>query len=58
VVAVDDFHTLLTMLGVEMTVGTIPECDGSLGIMVFRIRGEHPFLPCYVVCVPAIDDPT
>jgi hypothetical protein len=29
-----------------------------LGILVFLIRGEHPFLPCHVVYAPAINDPT
>jgi hypothetical protein len=37
---------------------SIPECDSSLGIFVFLIGGEHPFLPCHVVCAPAINDPT
>jgi hypothetical protein len=29
-----------------------------LGILVFLIGGEHPFLPCHVVCASAINDPT
>jgi hypothetical protein len=37
---------------------SIPECDRSLGILVFLIGGEHPFLPGHMVCAPAIDDPT
>jgi hypothetical protein len=37
---------------------SISECDSSLGILVFLIGGEHLFLPCHVVCAPAIDDPT
>jgi hypothetical protein len=36
----------------------IPECDSSLGILVFLVGGEHLLLPCHVVCAPAIDDPT
>jgi hypothetical protein len=37
---------------------SIPECDSSLGIFVFLVGGEHPFLPCHVVCASAINDPT
>jgi hypothetical protein len=37
---------------------SIPECDSSLGILVFLVGGEHLLLPCHVVCAPAIDDPT
>jgi hypothetical protein len=37
---------------------SIPECDSSLGIFVFLIVGEHPFLPCHVVCASVIDYPT
>jgi hypothetical protein len=37
---------------------SIPECDSSLGIIVFLVGGEHPFLPCHVVCASAIDYPT
>jgi hypothetical protein len=37
---------------------SIPECDSSLGIMVFLIGGEHPFLPSHVVCAPAVNYPT
>jgi hypothetical protein len=37
---------------------SIPECDSSLGIIIFLIGGEHPFLPCHVVCALAIDYPT
>jgi hypothetical protein len=37
---------------------SIPECDSSLGILVFLIGGEHLLLTCHVVCAPAIDDPT
>jgi hypothetical protein len=40
------------------TLISIPECDSSLGIIVFLVGGEHPFLPCHVVCAPAINDPT
>jgi hypothetical protein len=29
-----------------------------LGIFVFLIGGEHPFLPCHVVCASSIDYPT
>jgi hypothetical protein len=29
-----------------------------LGIIVFLVGGEHPFLPCHVVCAPAISYPT
>jgi hypothetical protein len=29
-----------------------------LGILVFLVGGEHLFLPCHVVCAPAVDDPT
>jgi hypothetical protein len=29
-----------------------------LGIMVFLIGGEHPFLPSHVICAPAINYPT
>jgi hypothetical protein len=36
----------------------IPECDSSLGIIIFLVGGEHPFLPSHVVCAPAINDPT
>jgi hypothetical protein len=39
----------------DQTLISIPECDSSLGIFIFLIGGEHPFLPCHVVCVPAID---
>jgi hypothetical protein len=34
---------------------SIPECDSSLGIMVFLVGGEHSFLPSHVVCAPAIN---
>jgi hypothetical protein len=37
------------------TLISIPECDSSLGIFVFLIGGEYPFLPSHVVCAPAID---
>jgi hypothetical protein len=37
---------------------SIPECDGSLGIFVFLVGGEHLFLPCHVVCASAINNPT
>jgi hypothetical protein len=37
---------------------SIPECDRSLGILVFLVGGEHFLLPSHVVCAPAIDDPT
>jgi hypothetical protein len=37
---------------------SIPECDSSLGIFVFLVGGEHPFLPCHVVYASAINDPT
>jgi hypothetical protein len=30
----------------------------ATGINVFLVGGEHPFLPCHVVCAPAINDPT
>jgi hypothetical protein len=40
------------------TLISIPECDSSLGIFIFLIGGEDPFLPCHVVCAPAIDYPT
>jgi hypothetical protein len=36
---------------------SIPECDSSLGILVFLIGGEHLLLPCHVVRAPAVDDP-
>ena len=29
----------------DQTLISIPECDSSLGILVFLIGGEHPFLP-------------
>jgi hypothetical protein len=29
-----------------------------LGIMVFLVGGEHPFLPSHVVCAPTINYPT
>jgi hypothetical protein len=29
-----------------------------LGIIIFLVGGEHPFLPCHVVCASAINDPT
>jgi hypothetical protein len=32
--------------------------NGSLGILVFLIGGEHPFLPSHMVCASAINDPT
>jgi hypothetical protein len=28
-----------------------------LGILVFLVGGEHPFLLSHVVCAPAINDP-
>jgi hypothetical protein len=37
---------------------SIPECDRSLGILVFLVGGEHLLLPSHMVCAPAIDDPT
>jgi hypothetical protein len=37
---------------------SIPECDSSLGILVFLVGGEHSFLPGHVVCASAVDDPT
>jgi hypothetical protein len=40
-------HTLISIL----------ECDSSLGIFVFLIGGEHPFLPNHVVRAPSIDYP-
>jgi hypothetical protein len=36
----------------DQTLIYIPECDSSLGIFIFLIGGEHPFLPCHVVCAP------
>jgi hypothetical protein len=29
-----------------------------LGIFVFLVGGEYSFLPCHVVCAPAINYPT
>jgi hypothetical protein len=42
----------------DQTLVSIPECDSSLGIIIFLVGGEHPFLPCHVVCASAINDPT
>jgi hypothetical protein len=42
----------------DQTLFYIPECDSSLGIFIFLIGGEHPFLHCHVVCAPAINYPT
>ena len=41
----------------DQTLISIPECDSSLGILIFLV-GEHLLLPCHVVCAPAVDDPT
>jgi hypothetical protein len=29
-----------------------------LGIFIFLVGGEHPFLLCHVVCASAINNPT
>jgi hypothetical protein len=42
----------------DQTLISIPECDSSLGIFVFLVGGEHPFLPCHMVYASAINDPT
>jgi hypothetical protein len=42
----------------DQTLISIPECDSSLGTIVFLVGGEQPFLPSHVVCAPAINYPT
>jgi hypothetical protein len=42
----------------DQTLISIPKCYSSLGILIFLVLGEHSFLPCHVVCAPAIDYPT
>jgi hypothetical protein len=42
----------------DQTLIPIPECDSSLGILVFLVGEEHLLLLCHVVCAPTIDDPT
>jgi hypothetical protein len=42
----------------DQTLISIPECDSSLGIIIFLILGENIFLPSHVVCASAINYPT
>ena len=42
----------------DQTLISIPECDGSLGIINFLVGGEHFFLPSHVVFALAINYPT
>jgi hypothetical protein len=41
----------------DQTLISIPECNSSLGILVFLIGEEHLLLPCHVVCAPTVDYP-